>query len=405
MTPANRYRTQFGNRSLELQLPDSTRTECSVGSPSSTPLRDLVRQALESPLEFPCVSAAILDEDAVAIAIEEGVPEAPAIVVEIVRWMLEQNFKPQQITVVLGSRDPALVAQVKLALAECSSEDPQRTVVRMVEHDPNLSERLEYIAAAKSADPIYIQRDLAEAAFVVPVYCIRHPDAPSASDQYAMSPMFADAKTQQRWHLAWMHDNVQHKHTQLRLSREAGWLMGIQFAMAVVPAIGGRVAQLIGGDPATVHQHALEAWQGASKVNLDQSPLYDLIIACVDGPQDQQTWMNVARAVWQADQRLQPAGRVVVCADLGRVTDGIAQLASDEPDEELQRHLLHSESQDAFAATILRSIQAKRSIYLCSNLNEGQIESLGFAFITDSSDIERLAQSAGRVGWLPASQF
>jgi hypothetical protein len=115
--------------------------------------------------------------------------------------------------------------------------------------------------------------------------------------------------------------------------------------------------------------------------------------------------MNVARAVWQADQRLQPAGRVVVCADLDRVTDGIAQQASDEPDEELQRHLLHSESQDAFAATILRSIQAKRSVYLCSNLKEGQIESLGFAFITDSSDIERLAQSAGRVGWLPASQF
>lgn len=405
MNPANRYRTQIGDRSLELQLPDSTRTVCSVGNPSSTPLSSMVRHALECPLEFPNVSAAILDEDAVAIAIEDGVPEAPAIVVEIVRWMFEQKLRPQQITVVLGSRDPRFVAEVNRKLTEFQSEDPQTTVVRLVEHDPNLSERLEYIAAAESADPIYIQRDLAEAALVVPVYCIRHPDAPSASDQYAMSPMFADAKTQQRWHMAWMQDNVQHKHTQLRLSREAGWLMGIQYAMAVVPAVGGRVAQLIGGDPGTVHRHAMEAWQGASNEDLSQLPLYDLIIACVDGTPDQQTWMNVARAVWQADQRLQPAGRVVVCADLDRVTDGIAQLASDEPDEELQRQLLHSESQDAFAATILRSIQAKRSVYLYSNLNESQIESLGFAFIADTSDIERLAQSAGRVGWLPASQF
>jgi len=405
MTSGTRFEVRIDNRPVAIQLPDATRSVRLPSPPLELPLRDAVRAALESPLEFPNVSAAILEDDTVAIAIEDGVPEFVEIAIEITRWLLEQSQAPREIRIVLGSTCQNRLDEMQRAIQAHPdfAFDPPRVLV--VQHQPNLQDRLEYIAAAQSADPIYVTRDLVEAAFVLPVYCIRHEDAPNASDRYAISPMFADAQTQKRWYEAWFADNRQHKHQQMRLSREAGWLMGVQYAIAIVPAEGGRVGQLLGGDPTSVYRRAKETWRERFAPNQDEESRYDLIIASIDGPRDQQSWMNIARAAWQCDQKLSPAGRIVLCADIDRVTDGIAQLASDEPDEELQQQLLASEFEDAFAATILRSIQAKRSIYLFSRVDEGHVESLGFAFISDVADIERLAHASHAVAWLGAAQF
>ncbi|MFM8396379.1 MAG: hypothetical protein ACKOAH_01010, partial [Pirellula sp.] len=69
------------------------------------------------------------------------------------------------------------------------------------------------------------------------------------------------------------------------------------------------------------------------------------------------SWGQVASAAQGAERWLTPAGRIVVVANgLAQVTSGIGALASDEPDEDLQKMLLESTLEDAFAAAVLRGI-------------------------------------------------
>ncbi|MFM7926337.1 MAG: hypothetical protein ACKO9Q_01385 [Pirellula sp.] len=75
-------------------------------------------------------------------------------------------------------------------------------------------------------------------------------------------------------------------------------------------------------------------------------------------------------------------------------------MASDEPDEDLQKMLLESTLEDAFAAAVLREIQSKRSVYVQSQIDAETLESLGFASIRNPNELERLMQSALRVGVL-----
>ncbi len=397
MNATTTHLIHLADRQLELQLADHTREIRCAAVATERSIRDMVRDAVTDPLEFPDLGFAILEEDLVAIALEAGVPNSESIVYELVAWLLERNLRPEQITVVLAAREEAALQSMRQAL--------QSTVgIRIVPHAPQDTERLEYVAASETADPIYIQRDLVEAAVVLPIYCIRHPDALSASDLYAMCPGFADAKTQQRWNLAWLKDNEQHRHLQAKLSREAGWLMGIQFAIAVVPADGGSIAGMIGGDPEQVFRAATARFQEGVHEQASANK-HDLIIATIDGDRDQQTWLNVARALVTAETMLTPAGCVLICCDLHHLSDGIAQLASDEPDDVLERELLESELEDAFAAAVVRWVQARRSVYLMAPIPAAQIELLGLAHVSGPEDIDRLAQRARSVCLLRSSQF
>jgi hypothetical protein len=397
MNSKTNYSITAGNTRIELRLLETVFDPCCAGHPNPQPIEELVLDAVNHPIAFPELGLAILDDDQVAIAIEEGVPRGPEIVRELVVWLMERNLPAEQIYVVLSATGNRPLRAMQQELGAWPG-------IHIVQHVPGDSEKLEYVAAAQSADPIYIQRDLVEAAVVLPIYCIRHPDALSASDAYGISPGFADAKTQQRWNLAWLDDNEHHLHLQSKLSREAGWLMGVQFAFAVIPAQDGGIAGILGGDPEQVFRAATLQLQQASDSEPPPSK-HELVIASIDGAMDQQTWRNVARAVVKADRYLTPAGCMVVFCEVDRITDGIAQLASDEPDEELEHALLGGDLEDAFPAAVIRSVQARRSVYLMSRLDAAEVESLGLAPISKPEDLERLAHRFRKIGLLRTSQF
>ena len=386
-----------GNTTLELNLPNNTRDVVCAGPPTDQTVRDLILAAITQPIAFPELSLAILEDDRVAIALEEGVPRGPEIVRELVAWLVGRGLQPDQITVVLSATGEYPMIAMRRSLSDWEG-------LHIVQHAADDPEQLEYIAAAETADAIYIQRDLVEASVVLPIYCIRPPEALNASDLYAMSPGFADAKTKQRWNLAWLEDNRRHLHLQAKLSREAGWLMGVQFALAVVPAHDGGIAGILGGDPEQVYRTAIIQLQEACTAE-EATKKHDLVIASIEGAKDQQTWMNVARAMTKADMFLSSAGCLVVLCDVDRITDGIAQLSSDQPDDELERMLLGGDLEDAFSAAVIRSVQAKRSVYLMAPLNPAEIEGLGLAPVSGTADVERLSQRFRNICLLRTSQF
>ncbi|MCY2985264.1 MAG: lactate racemase domain-containing protein [Planctomycetota bacterium] len=391
------YEPRIGTRNLVLQLPENVSELRVSGIAAEQPIDELITKAFDEPIDFPPLPLALIDDDHIAIAIEDGVPDANAIACAVVRYLVEHGTRQEMIIVVLGSdnqdwRD-RLVDDLK---------HQELDGVKVIKHEPTHHDSHGYIAASASADPIYIQRDLVEAEVVLPIYCIRTPDSPSASDKYGMSPSFADATTQHRWNLAWLDDNVHHLHLQEKLSHEVGWLMGIPFAIAVVPASDGSVSAILGGNPDKVFQQASELLRPVGGGSVQE---HSLAIAFVEGDWTQQSWMNVARAAAHADMQLNSNGSIVVCTDIKNLSAGISQLGSDESEEKLQRQLLNSDLEDAFAAAVLSSIKSKRSIYLMSQLRVNQVEGLGLAYLDSPLDIERLCREAESVCVMRSSQF
>lgn len=391
------YEPRIGMRNLRLLLPDHA-TELRVsGEATDQPIADLIAKAFDDPIEFPPLALALIDDDHIAIAIEDGVPEANTIACAVVRYLVQHGTRQEMITIVLGSDNQDW--RDRLA-ADLQSQELGK--IKVVKHEPTQHDSHGYIAASESADPIYIQRDLVEAEVVLPIYCIRTPDSPSASDKYGMSPTFADASTQHRWNLAWLDDNAHHRHLQEKLSHEVGWLMGVQFAIAVVPACDGSVATILGGSPDSVFRQASELIR---PLGVSQTAEHSLALAFVEGDWTQQSWMNVARAAAHADMQLDSLGSIVICTDLKHLSAGILQLGSDEPEEKLEKELLNSDLEDAFAAAVLSSIKSKRSIFLMSQLKSNQVESLGLAFVESPTDIERLCRESNSFCVMRSSQF
>jgi nickel-dependent lactate racemase len=390
------FEPRIGERKLSLNLPDNVSEIRVTGASTDQSIAELIAKALDEPIDFPPLPLAIIDEDYIAIAVEDGVPEVNSIVCEVARYLVQHGKRQEMITIVLGSdnqdwRDRLLVELAQHDLSQIS----------VVKHEPTHHDSHGYIAASASADPIYIQRNLVEAEVVIPVYCVRTIDSPSASDKYGMSPSFADATTQHRWNLAWLDDNKHHLHLQEKLSHEVGWLMGVQVAIAVVPACNASVSKILCGKPDPVFQTALQRVQPTESKCVEHT----LAIAFVEGDWTQQSWMNVARAAAHADMQLDANGSIVICCDIKHLSKGIQQLASDVDDEKLQRHLLGSDLEDGFAAAVLSAIKSRRSIYLMSQLKASQVERLGLAYVDSPLDIERLSRESSSVCVMRSAQF
>lgn len=363
-----------------------------------------VTQAMGSPIDYPSIDRALVPGDRVAIAVHESLPQAVAVVEAMIDWLLEQpTLEDLRISVVLASGRESHSRDILDWLA---TEHPQTVAgddprCRVVCHDPDDPQYLEYIAASEQAEAIYLHRDLVEADFVIPVYRWLEPQDPRGHDPYVVLPAFADRATLNRHAKAWLKHSESHA-TGFRNKAESGWLAGIQFAIAALANQEGQIAMLASGTPECVDRTCRELLGADSKNQQNPSDKgFDLVVVQLVDESQEPTWNQVASAAHCAERWLSPIGRIVVVApQLDGVSAGIGALASDDPDEELQQILLDSQMEDAFAAAVLRNIQSRRSIYVQSRVDPETLESLGFASIRNPSELERLMQSTPRVGMM-----
>lgn len=392
---------------------------CAI-APGSVDIPQAVADALGNPIDFPSIDLALVPGDCIAIAVHESVPQPEPIVKAIVEWLLSKHpASDLSIRVVLAPGNESLAEQLNNWLAtrwpvselegdysaDKSSENaiaestPSHSLQRVLCHDPDDQQNLEYIAATDQSEAIYLNRELVEADFVIPIYRWLEPKDPRGHDPYVVLPAFGDRATQARYAKSWLQEHEPARGTHKKAS-ESGWLAGIQYAIGAVANQEGLLAMLVGGAPESVDKVCSEGVHTApnpTETHTQQN--FELVVVELVDPLRVPSWTQVASAAWSAQRWLSPAGRIVVVAtSLAEVTPGIGALASDDPDEELQQTLLTSSLQDAYAAAVLRDIQSRRSVYVQSQVDPELLESLGFASIRDPSELERLMQKSKRVG-------
>lgn len=386
-------------------------------------VREAARRAAAAPEDYPPISEAIVDGDAVALAVDPNVPHVAEVVAGVIDTLPHDRIG--SLTVVLsGEAQEATAEELRQILAERwivagrpvlpnQSDVPERPVIsdegsfperggiEITIHDPADRESLGYLAANTAAEPIYLNRRLLDADLVLPIITARPAGSldPSSLDG-GVFPAFADSETQRRLR----GETIEAAGQDDREAAEAAWLLGLQVLVAVVPTADAHVARVLAGTPGGIRraaEHQVEAgWQR------DVSRKASLVFACIDGGPQQQTWDNVARALHVARHLVRPGGTIVVTSRVGQRTGkSLRRLAGNETFEELLQHIKKDRGRQALAASLLLQLRQEGRVLLMSDLPAGEIEALGIGAVESTDQLLRLVESHDSCAIIRSAQF
>lgn len=355
--------------------------------------------ALEDPLGFPPLARAIAPGDRIVLALDQGVPQACAIVAGVVHALLEGSAEPEEITLVCGG-DRALAAN---ELAGCLPQHAA-AAIRIKIHDPRDKSGLAYLAAARDGRPIYLNRDICEADVVLPISALRLESSPGYVGVHGgLFPAFTDEETQHRFRVAASADWLTHRLQRREEAIEAAWLLGVQFTIQVVPGPGNRVLHILAGDADEVESRG---WALCSAVWARETPRRaSLVVASIEGGPDQQTWDNFARALYSASRVVADDGTIVLCTGLEcRPGPALQRLATPGPEagggagafgrnsDRVLRQIHRDRSPDALPASLLLETCERARVCLLSRLDGDLVEELGVGHVANEKEIERLSR-------------
>ncbi len=343
--------------------------------------------ALANPAGYPALSRAVVPGDRVVISVDPGVPQALSIVAGVVRTLIDAGVAAGDI-LVLSARAPDLDESAVGVLPVVLSG------VARVMHDPRDRAGLCYLAAAKDATPIYLNRHLCEADVIVPISLLRPRAAcGSGSLHGGLFPTFSDIAALERFRVPASATQAAERRRRRDEADEVAWLLGLQLTVQVIAGPGNSVARVLAG----LLPEILE--QGQALADAAWSPEVPvkaaLVVAAITGDTYDQNWENLGRALCAASEVCAEDGTIVLCTGL-RCPPGAAlkRLAHSADDERLWRRLQQERSEDALSAVLLLENRQRQHIYLLSHLDEGTVEALGIGHITAVAEIDRLSRHA-----------
>ena len=377
------------NQTLDIEVPpDSILADFS--SVPGTPLDDpsaAVSAALTSPLDLPSIAQMIIPGDRIAIALDHEVPQPAAVLAGILHAILEADLiEPQDITVVCSE---ASLLDTDL-LGPLPSE--VQAAIQVELHDPHDTNNLAFLATSQEGRPLHINRTLFDADLVLPVSLLRVPGSLDYLGPHgSLFPAFADATTQERFQAPSSTTSPVHRKRRIEEVDEAGWLLGIQLILQLVPGTHQSLLHVLASTAVGVRAEgerlAKATWHH------EVSAKAQLVIATIEGNHQQQTWTNFGRALHAASQVVQDQGVIVLCTDLQcGPGPALQRLSSRDDDSTLAHELNRDRSKDAVSASLLVEARQRNHIYLLSGLAAEAVEDLGLGYISENQEISHLIQ-------------
>jgi len=348
-----------------------------------------VREALATPVGYPPLASATVPGDHVAIALDEGVPQAATILTGAVAALLDADVAPAMLTIVsISSIEGRETLNKQLT-------DMGAGAVRFEVHDPDDEKAVAMVGVNSHGEPLRMNRTLAEADLVLPIGVGRLPtnNGASAEKFASLFPHFSSRETADRLHAEAASESPKVRKRRAKEIDEAGWLLGVGMTLSVTPGAAGGVAAVFAGDPEIVARSAAEQSQAIWQRSVERQG--DLVIATIVGDHREQTWENVAQAVEAASAVVEPGGAIAVISELDEPPSGALNHLLEAVDfGEVQLDLLKEPDADARPALALARALELGPVYLRSRLPADVVEALGMTPIADDDELARLA--AGR---------
>ncbi|TWU15347.1 transcriptional regulator [Allorhodopirellula heiligendammensis] len=395
--------------------------------------RRLAEISLQTPLDYPAIGDAILAGDHVALAVDPNVPRVAEVIagvldllksceagrVSIVLWAEASDTCYQSLTQRFQNVAPEDI--------ESGSAPGGDALISVMRHCPRDRREMRYVAADADAEAIYLARDLVDADFTIPIVAARARDAADRADKAAVFPIFADASTMQRYQTTVSIADSE------RMAEEVSWLLGVQLLMMVSSDAAGSVARILTGTPEAIRAEldTLHADEQDGSGRNETCPQAEMVVAALDGDANVQTWSNVARAAVAASGHTEGDAAIVVWSQLRERPSPMWQqelsdrrndadsdgIGCDDSHEETRDGIIEHDSSSASAndfadwstdrawARKLGQLIESNRVFLHSELEDSDVESLGLGIINSVDELHRLGQTCQAAGMLRAAQF
>ena len=368
-----------------------------------------VTASLEEPLDFPSLQQAVVPGDRVALVIDPALPQRRLVVAGVVKALLRCGISASEIEIVQSqTTNMTHGADPRLGLeSEVAGE------VGWIQHEPDDRTKLGFLGTFEDDRPMYVNRTVFDADFVLPIGCLRVPTAPDYFGVHTcIFPGLSDRQTIEHYqalrhrdlvyahecepHVATERDGVpsassQHAAQGKRDAAQMAWHLGLAMNVQVVPGPGGKLADVLAGAVAAVEKRGYELCARTWSASVPERA--SLVIATLDGDPIEQSWENLARCLLAARSVVDDDGAIAVCTEISD-RPGAALQAFAECDD-LDQALLRIQdevSADAWPALILAQALQQGSVYLLSHLDEDVVERMGVAPVSRIDQIGRLAQ-------------
>jgi hypothetical protein len=374
---------------LELEVPsDVLLADCTFAKvqPLDDPVA-AVAAALAQPVDFPPLAQATIPGDQIVLPLGRGVPQSDAVIAGVVHTLLEGNVTPSDITIVSEDPLPSDPYQLtRLLPADVAS------AIQLEVHDPTNDEELCYLAASQDGLPIYFNRRICQADVVLPITCLRLRQSLAFMGAHGgLFPGFSDQATRQRFYTPnniRQESRLEHRRQE---AEEAAWLLGVQFALQIVPGPGQSILHILAGDCSSIAKLGQQLCQAAWLYNVPQKA--SLVVASIEGGPEDQTWENFARALFAASQIVRNDGTIVLCTALhDRPGPALQRLRGAAMDQRALRDVERDGSPDAVPASLLLETRENAHVYLISALEGDLVEDLGLGYVADPRDVDRLSR-------------
>lgn len=338
------------------------------------------REAVESPVDFPALTKILVPEDSVTLAVDPNIPS----LVEVVGGIVD-------------SLPLADLGYVRILLSEEATEETIESLrvslpeaVAVVRHQGDQQEDLAYLAANEAGDPLYLNKDLTHADFVLPVVLKRsatYLDSPWQAG--GVSPALSDTTSRKRFR----YERMMRPGTADKEAFQVSALLGFQLLVVAEVDSAGNLIRVRAGTVAGLEK---EFGTEATGQEIGEDLLHDLVLAYVDGDAQQQSWENLARSLDVARGEVRPGGTIVLVTALEEKPTGalrrLQEMRTGDEDD-LRKFLLKVTDRQASTAALLLDAQREGRLLLYSKLPGERIEPLGLGAIEDATALQRVVDS------------
>jgi len=356
-------------------------------------LESAIRKALAAPLDFPPLHQTVIAGDRVVIALDFDTPAANTILAAIWDVLADREVDPENVLVLQPrGNGPAEPLDPRGDLPE---EVRERITWRI--HDPQQAEGGQYLATSASGERVYLALELIEADLVIPVGPVAFDSVlgyrgthsvlyPGLSNSDSLSQALGQGHRE-------LEPSDQRPLRQL--IDDVGWLLGVQFCVAVVPAAGSGVAGVWAGLPESVFRTALECLEASWRVELDQRS--DIVVASIESDAGGHGWEQVGRALEVARNLVTHQGRILLLTDLDESPgDGLKLIRGADAPSEALSPLKSLAPLDLVPATQCVEATDWARVYLLSQLDSDLVEDLFITPLEHPDEITRLLEQPGQ---------
>ena len=350
-----------------------------------------IQDALRQPLEFPALELALVPGDRVVIVLDRGVPSAAEIIsaawssIALAGVTAENVLILQPASMMVGRPpDPRRLLPVEV-----------RDQVSWKIHDPTAADGTGYLASSAAGERLYLSRDVLDADFVLPIGRFGY-DAMLGRRELT-SAFYPGLSTPDAFAKA-----IGQGHSELgpdderplrQLVNEVAWLLGIQFAIQVLPSRGhGGMAAVLAGNTDRVAERGRTMLDKHWRVTLDQRGETALVAIPRSG--DECSWEDLGAAVEAAHRLIVHGGRIIVLSDLAAAPGpGIDLIRNCRSAKSALQPLRKAVPPDVLSASQIASAADWASIYLLSRLDGQIVEEAFMTPLENEREATRLLES------------